>query len=67
MESNAKIVVKDGNTLTINKDMIMSCDTMWDAIEVEEGASLVINELSMSLEILNLIYWLAIHLRLTIY
>ena len=44
MESNAKIVVKDGNTLTINKDMIMSCDTMWDAIEVEEGASLVINE-----------------------
>lgn len=44
MGENAKIAIKDGNSLTINTDKILGCGNMWDAIEVEEGASLVINE-----------------------
>ena len=47
MGENAKIAIKDGNSLTINTDKLLGCETMWDAIEVEEGASLVITESSV--------------------
>lgn len=44
MNPGAKIVVKSGSELTINNGTrIFGCDYLWQSIEVEEGATLVID------------------------
>ena len=42
MDPDARIIVKSGNSLTISGGIILSCNTLWNSIIVEDGASLTI-------------------------
>ncbi|MEO0311719.1 MAG: hypothetical protein RIQ89_1376, partial [Bacteroidota bacterium] len=44
MEADAKVVVKAPDTLWIVSSHIYACDTMWQGIEVEAGAALIITD-----------------------
>jgi hypothetical protein len=44
LEPGSKIIVEDGFSLTINKNKILGCEEMWDAIIVEEGGTLIVED-----------------------
>ncbi len=54
MHPNASITIKSGNTLSIKKSKLFACETMWQGISLEAGATLDI-ELSEVSDALNAI------------
>ncbi|TVR84982.1 MAG: right-handed parallel beta-helix repeat-containing protein, partial [Saprospirales bacterium] len=44
MGPDAKIIIESGNTFTLERTIVLSCDTLWNSIVVEDGAILNINE-----------------------
>ena len=43
MSAGAAIVIKSGNTLTINDSEFFSCNNLWESITLEPGATLIAN------------------------
>ncbi|TVR77103.1 MAG: hypothetical protein EA409_12340, partial [Saprospirales bacterium] len=44
MGPDAKIVIESGREFTIERTIVLSCDTLWNSIVVEDGAILNIND-----------------------
>ncbi len=47
MRPNAKIIVESGSSLTIDNTIVQGCQAVWDKIEVQDGATLIIKNNSL--------------------